>query len=69
MAEDALLTITLSKSGDSFRADLQAPSGVKGVADLYLRCTGPNAIEVMEMCLTELQAKAVDGAEIALRFT
>jgi hypothetical protein len=69
MAEDALLTITLSKSGDSFRADLQAPSGINGVGDLRLRSVRPDAVEAIEACLEELQSKAADGNEIALRFT
>ena len=68
MADEALLTITLSKSGNDFRADLQAPSGVNGVADLRLRGVSPHAVEAIEVCLTELQAKAADGDKIALRF-
>jgi hypothetical protein len=69
MPDEPLLTITLSKSGDDFRADLQAPSGVNGVADLRLRGIKPNAVEAIEYCLDELQSKAADGNEIALRFT
>ena len=68
MAEEPLLTIALSKSGNDFRADLQAPSGVNGVADLRLRGIGKNAVEAIETCITELEAKAADGDEIALRF-
>jgi hypothetical protein len=68
MADEPLLTITLHKSGDSFQADLEAPSGLNGVADLRLRGIRPSAVEAIEVCLAELQAKAADGDEIALRF-
>jgi hypothetical protein len=69
MADEPLLTITLSKRGDEFRADLQAPSETNGVADLRVHGVHSNAIEAIEICLTELQAMAADNDEIALRFT
>jgi hypothetical protein len=65
---EPLLTITLSKGADGFRAELQAPSGMNGVADLRLKGISENAVEAIQVCLTELQAKASDGDEIALRF-
>jgi hypothetical protein len=70
MAEgDPLLTITLSKRGDSFAAELRAPSGKAGVADLSVRGISENAVEAIETCVAELESKAADGDEVALRFT
>jgi hypothetical protein len=67
--DEPLLTIHLHKDGEGFRADLQAPSRVSTVADLRLQGISPNAVEAIEACLAELQSKAADGDEIALRFT
>ena len=66
---DSVLTITVSKTGTTFRADLQAPSGVNGVADLRLHGINESALEAIQTCLTELESRAADGDEIALRFT
>jgi len=68
MSDAPLLTITLSKRQEDFVADLHAPSGISGVADLKLRGTRPSAVEAIQVCLAELQAKAADGDEVALRF-
>jgi hypothetical protein len=68
MPNNPTFTMTVSKRGDEFHADLYAESGVTGVADLRLRGIGHSAMEAVEICLTELQAKAADGDEIALRF-
>ena len=68
MSEKATLIIMLNKIGDQFRADLHAPSELDGVADLRLHHVGSHAVEVIEACLEELQAKAADGDAIALRF-
>ena len=68
MANDTVLTITLTKRGDEFYADLVAPSNQSGIADLKLRGIGPSAVEAVEVCLSELEAKGADGDEIALRF-
>jgi hypothetical protein len=68
MAE-SLLTIKLSKSGNDFRADLEAPSEVKGVPDLRLHGINESAIEAIQTCLAELESSAAEGNEIALRFT
>jgi hypothetical protein len=68
MPDNSTFTITVSKRGDEFHADLHAESGVNGVADLRLRGIGHSAMEAVEICLTELQAKAADEDEIALRF-
>jgi len=69
MADESLLTITLSRSDGEFRADLHAPSAINQVADLRVHGISPNAIDAIRICLTELQARAADGDEIALRFT
>jgi hypothetical protein len=69
MAEESLLTITLATTGDGFRADLHAPSGLNGIADLRLRGSGHTAMEAIETCMVELESLAADGDEIALRFT
>jgi ribosome-associated translation inhibitor RaiA len=69
MAEQPLLTITLSKNGNTFRADLHAPSGMKGVADLRLEGISENAVQAIETCLTELESRAADGDQTALRFS
>ena len=68
MPDNPTFTLTVSKRGDEFHADLQAGSGVNGVADLRLRGIGHSAMEAVEICLTELPAMAADGDEIALRF-
>jgi hypothetical protein len=68
MAEP-LLTITVSKDGEGFRADLQAPSGINNVAALRLDGISASAVGAIETCLAELQSKAADGDEVALRFT
>ena len=68
MADEPLMTIRVFKAGDSFRAELQAPSEVNGVADLRLRGIGKSAAAAIETCITELEASAADGNEIALRF-
>lgn len=68
MPEEPLLTITLSKNANDFHAHLHAPSGINGVADLRLKGISDNAIEAIEACLGQLQARAADGDEIALRF-
>jgi len=67
--DEPLLTIHLHKDGDLFRADLEAPSGTNSAADLSLHGINANAVEAIEACLAELQSKAADGDEIALRFT
>ena len=69
MPEESMLTIKLSKDKAGFRADLHAPSGKNGVADLRLHGISDDAIEAIETCLAELQSNAADGDEIALRFT
>jgi hypothetical protein len=69
MSDEPMLTIKLSKSGNTFRADLEAPSEVNGVTSLRVHGTNENAIEAIQTCLTELESKAADGDEIALRFT
>jgi len=66
---DPLLTITLSKRGENFAAELRAPSGKADVAELRVRGTSENAVEAIETCIAELESKAADGDEIALRFT
>lgn len=67
MAEP-LFTIQVFADGNGFRAELQAPSDTNGVADLRLRGVSPHAVEAVQICLTELEAKAADGHDIALRF-
>ena len=67
MPDQPLLTITVSKQGDEFRAELQAPSPTNGAADFRVLGIGPNAVEAIEVCLAELQSKAADGDEAALR--
>lgn len=68
MADDVLLTITLKTVGSEYRADLHAPSGGNGKPDLRLDGISANAIDAVEICLAELQARAADGDEVALRF-
>jgi hypothetical protein len=68
MPDVSLLTIALSKDGDGYRAELHAPSQINGVADLRVRGISPHAVEAIQICLAELQAKAADGDEVALRF-
>jgi len=69
MAAKPLLTITLSNDGNIFRADLHAPSNVKGVADLHLDGISEHAVQAIDTCLTELESRAADGDQIALRFS
>ena len=66
---DPAFTIQVFADGDEFRAELQAPSETIGVADLRLRGISKHAVEAVAICLTELEAKAADGDEIALRCT
>jgi len=68
LADDPLLTITLSKTDGGFRADLHAPAEKNGVADLRLWQVSPHAVEAIEACLAELEARAAEGHDIALRF-
>jgi len=42
---------------------------VNGVADLRLHGINESALEAIQTCLTELESRAADGDEIALRFT
>jgi hypothetical protein len=68
MSDDPSFTITVSKRPDGYHAELRAVSDRQGVEDLRLRGIGRNALEAVEICLTELNATAADGDEIALRF-
>ena len=68
MANGASFTITVLRRPDDFAADLHAPSEIHGVADLRLRGIGNTVREAVEICLTELESKAADGDENALRF-
>lgn len=71
MADEALLTISLFKDGDGFKARLQAPSNVNGVADLRVDVVGKVGIEALVKCIDGLEALAQgtgQRAEIANRF-
>ncbi len=68
MPDESSFTITVTRSGDDFRADLRAESRADGGADLQLRGIGRSAMEAVQVCLTELESKAADGDETALRF-
>jgi len=67
MAEP-ILTIQVYADADGFRAELQAPSRTNAVSDLQVRGISQRAVDAVETCLTELEAKAAEGDEVALRF-
>lgn len=71
MADDPLMTITLLKDGDGFKAALHAPSNVAGMADLRVTAVGQVAFEALHKCLEGLEAFAQgpgDRGAIAKRF-
>jgi hypothetical protein len=66
-----MLTINVTKTTEGFRADLQAPSDINGVADLRLRGIGARAVDAIEQCLeqlTDLSGQKGQRADIAKRF-
>jgi hypothetical protein len=68
MPDEPSFTITVSKRADGYQADLRAASVTQGADDLRLRGIGRSPLQAVEVCLTELSAKAADGDEVALRF-
>lgn len=68
MPDEPSFTITVTRRGDEFRAELYAESGIEGVADLRLRGIGRTAREAVLVSLTELESKAADNDSTALRF-
>ncbi len=68
MPDNPSFIITVVKRGDEFFADLLAQSKGEAVADLRLRGVGPSVRDAVEICLTELESKAADGDDTALRF-
>lgn len=68
MTDELSFTITVSKHADGYHADLRAASVTQSGDDLRLRGIGRSALQAVEVCLTELTAKAADGDEDALRF-
>ena len=71
MADEALLTISVFKDGDRFKAQLHAPSDINGVADLRVDVVGNVVVEALIKCVEGLEAFAQgtgERAEIARRF-
>jgi len=68
MADEPSFTITVTRRGNEFHADLRAQSRATDPAELQLRGIGRSALEAVKVCLTELESKAADGDETALPF-
>ncbi len=68
MADLPSFTITVTRRGGEFAADLHAAAAAGGGADLELHGVGRSSMEAVQVCVTELESRAADGDETALRF-